>query len=87
MTKKTKTLEDHIMTAGKQYQQTGTSVAAVIVALHAGITTKTIAMSKLKTAGKKPKTATSKKVTTRNTSSAKPIKLGGVPSQGTLSTS
>ena len=44
-------------------------------------------MGKLKTAGKKPKAVTSKKITARNTSSAKPIKLGGVPSQGTLSVS
>ena len=37
MIKKTKTLEDRIMTAEEQYQETGTLVAAIAVALHAGI--------------------------------------------------
>ena len=42
-------------------------------------------MGKLKTAGKKQKTVTSKKVSASNKpSSRKPIKLGGVPNQGTV---
>ncbi len=42
-------------------------------------------MSKSKPVAKKPKVVTSKKVSARtNTSSAKPIKLGGVPNQGSV---
>ncbi|MDB5206793.1 MAG: hypothetical protein JWR72_1868 [Flavisolibacter sp.] len=42
-------------------------------------------MSKSKPVAKKEKAVTSKKVSARNTSSAKPLKLGGVPNQGSLS--
>ena len=42
-------------------------------------------MGKLKTTGKKPKAVTTKKVSSSNkTTSRKPIKLGGVPNQGTV---
>jgi len=42
-------------------------------------------MSKSKTASKKQKAVTLKKVSARtNTPSAKPIKLGGVPNQGSV---
>lgn len=41
-------------------------------------------MGKLKTTGKKPKAVTSKKVSANKTTSRKPIKLGGVPNQGTV---
>ncbi len=42
-------------------------------------------MSKSKPVPKKQKAVTSKKVSARNkTSSAKPIKLGGVPNQGSV---
>ena len=42
-------------------------------------------MGKLKTTGKKSKAVTSKKVSASDkTPSRKPIKLGGVPNQGTV---
>ena len=45
-------------------------------------------MNKTKTVAKKPKADNAKKLSARNNrSSAKPIKLGGVPNQGTLSAS
>ncbi len=39
-------------------------------------------MGKSKPVAKKQKAVTSKKVSARKTSSSKPIKLGGVPTQG-----
>lgn len=41
-------------------------------------------MPKTKSAVKKEKGSTTKKVTSRNKPSAKPIKLGGVPNQGVV---
>lgn len=41
-------------------------------------------MSATKSVAKKQKLSTAKKPTTRNKPSAKPIKLGGVPNQGSL---
>ena len=41
-------------------------------------------MSKVKTAGKKLKAVTSKKASASIKTSRKPIKLGGVPNQGTV---
>ena len=41
-------------------------------------------MAKTKSATKKEKAGTAKKVTARKKSSAKPIKLGGVPNQGSV---
>ncbi len=42
-------------------------------------------MPKTKSVAKKEKASTLKKVTASNKPSAKPIKLGGVPNQGTAS--
>ena len=43
-------------------------------------------MGKVKTAEKKTQAVTSQKVSTRKKASRKPIKLGGVPNQGTVAT-
>ena len=42
-------------------------------------------MPKTKSVVKKERASTAKKVTARNKPSAKPIKLGGVPTQGGIS--